>query len=97
MKRVAFVASLMAAAAWIGCSQNDTDGTTFEQRQQALFDTTTQSSSRNTYSEIIRLHVHEQSPSTNVTIDESKIREDLDRMNDRIDTADFKLPGLLRL
>lgn len=97
MKRLVFVASFAVAATWVGCSQSDSAETTFEERQQALFDVTTQSASRNTYSEIVRLHVHEQNPSANVAIDESKIREDLARMNDRIDTADFKLPGLLRL
>jgi hypothetical protein len=99
MKGSAILASFIATAAWAGCSQNDGSQSTktFEERRQAFFAATTESPSRNTYSEIVRLQVHDASPDTDVTLDESKIREDLDRMNDRLDTADFKLPGLLRL
>ncbi len=98
MRRLASFAFLVVAAASIGCSEDEgTQGTSFAQRQQAFFEATLGSPSRNTYSEIVRLHVHRADPSAEVTLDESKIREDLDRMNERRDTADFKLPGLLRL
>ncbi|HSN84053.1 MAG TPA: hypothetical protein VLS88_15845 [Polyangiales bacterium] len=91
MRHLPFWAFLLLATAWTGCSEDgEQSATTYAERQQALFEATTQSPSRNTYSEIVRL-ANEMAP------DESKIREDLDRMNDRLDTADFKLPGLLRL
>ncbi|MFZ1866216.1 MAG: hypothetical protein WAU39_18490, partial [Polyangiales bacterium] len=80
-----------AASAWVGCSQSgDGSATSYATRQKAFFEATLGSPSRNTYSEIVRL-ANREDP------DESKIREDLARMNDRLDTADFKLPGLLRL
>ncbi|MFZ1865423.1 MAG: hypothetical protein WAU39_14450, partial [Polyangiales bacterium] len=91
MKQLAIFASFMAASAWVGCSQSgDGSATSYATRQQAFFEATLASPSRNTYSVIVRL-ANREDP------DESKIREDLARMNDRIDTADFKLPGLLRL
>lgn len=91
MKQLAICALLMVAIAWVGCSQSgDDSSTTYAMRQQAFFETTLNSPSRNTYSEIVRL-------ANRRDVDESKIREDLARMNDRLDTADFKLPGLLRL
>jgi len=62
--------------------------TGYELRKEAFFEATINSDSRNAYSEVMRL-AHGVAP------DESKIQADLDRMNDRLDTADFKLPALL--
>jgi hypothetical protein len=62
--------------------------TGYELRKEAFFAETINSDSRNTYSEVMRL-------ARAVAPDESKIQHDLDRMNDRLDTADFKLPAVL--
>ena len=91
MKHLAGVAFLLVGAAWLGCgTSTDVAPTGYEQRREAFFDETINSESRNTYSEVMRL-------ARRVAPDETKIQEDLDRMNDRRDTADFKLPGLLWL
>jgi hypothetical protein len=70
-----------------GCTSSSSE-CDFECRKDALFEETIAAPSSNTYSEVMRLE-------RGVAPDEARIQHDLDRMNDRIDTADFKLPGLL--
>jgi len=91
MKQVAGFALLVLGTAWLGCSTSPEfipESTGYELRKEAFFDQTINSESRNTYSEVMRL-------ARDVAPVEDKIQDDLDRMNDRLDTADFKLPGLL--
>ena len=90
MLRLAFVALV---AAWVGCSSEsepmkDPPPTGYEQRRADFFQLTIDEDPRNTYSEVMRLEQGE-------APDESKIRYDLDRLVNREDTSDFKLPGLL--
>ncbi len=59
-------------------------------RKEAFFRETINSSCSDTYSELVRL-------SKGIQPDESEIQEDLNGLNIRKDTADFKLPGLLRM
>lgn len=76
----------------VGCSDDGGNGIedpcTFECRTDAFFEETLEAPNHNTYSEVMRLE-------REVAPDESKIQNDLDRMNDRLDTSDFQLPGLL--
>ncbi|MBW2380850.1 MAG: hypothetical protein JRG70_15085 [Deltaproteobacteria bacterium] len=89
MKRIAGFVFLLFGTAWLGCSTSpDVAPTGYELRKEAFFAETINSESRNTYSEVMRL-------ARAVAPDESKIQHDLDRMNDRLDTADFKLPAVL--
>ncbi len=89
MKRIASFAFLLFGTAWLGCStSSDVAPTGYELRKEAYFEETLNAESRNTYSELMRL-------ARGVAPDESKFQHDLDRMNDRLDTADFNLPGLL--
>jgi hypothetical protein len=80
-------------ATWLGCSSEsppaeDPPSTGYEQRRAEFFQVTIDSDPRNTYSEVMRLEKGE-------PVDESKIRFDLERLYNREDTSDFKLPGLL--
>ena len=89
MKQLSGLACLIFATASLGCSTtSDVAPTGYELRKDAFFEATINSDSRNTYSEVMRL-------ARGITPDESKIQDDLNRMNDRLDTADFKLPALL--
>jgi hypothetical protein len=89
MKRIAGFVFLLFGTAWLGCStSSEVMPTGYELRKEAFFAETINSDSRNTYSEVMRL-------ARAVAPDESKIQHDLDRMNDRLDTADFKLPAVL--
>lgn len=74
----------------LGCSTSSEpeNETPYELRVQAFVDATLDVESRDTYSEVLRLN-------RGVSPDESKIQQDLDRMDQRLDTADFKLPALL--
>jgi len=91
IQKLALSACLVMPIAWLGCSNDGEDtATAYRSRQAAFFQATIESDPRNAYSEIVRL-------ANGVAPDESKIRADLDRMHDRLDTADFKLPALLRL
>ena len=60
----------------------------FDCRKDAFFKETLEAPPNNTYSEVMRLE-------RGVEPDQPTIQRDLDRMNQRVDTADFKLPGLL--
>jgi hypothetical protein len=71
-----------------GCTSSSVETCDFQCRKDAFFEETIAAPSDNTYSEVMRLE-------RGVAPDEARIQHDLDRMNDRIDTADFKLPGLL--
>jgi hypothetical protein len=91
MKQIVGLACLVLGAAWLGCSTGSDAppaSTGYELRKEAFFNETIGSDSRNSYSEVMRL-------ARRVAPDESKIQDDLDRMNQRLDTADFKLPALL--
>jgi hypothetical protein len=91
MRQIAGFACLVFGVAWLGCSTGSDlapPSTGYELRKEAFFEETISSDSRNTYSEVMRL-------AREVAPDESKIQEDLDRMNQRLDTADFKLPAVL--
>ncbi|MFW2387728.1 MAG: hypothetical protein ACN4G0_05300 [Polyangiales bacterium] len=88
--RLAFVALLATS---MGCSTESEPmkeplPTGYEQRRADFFELTIDADPRNTYSEVMRLDKGE-------APDESKIRHDLDRLVNREDTSDFKLPGLL--
>ncbi len=89
MKRTSAFAFVVFGTVWFGCStSSDVAPTGYELRREAFFEETINSGSRNTYSEVMRL-------ARSVAPDESKIQDDLNRMNDRLDTADFKLPAVL--
>ena len=89
MKRIAVLAVVALGATWLGCStSSDVASTGYELRKEAYFQETLSADSHNTYSELMRL-------ARGVAPDESKFQRDLDRMNERRDTADFNLPGLL--
>lgn len=66
------------------------DVSTYANRKQAYIRETVNSSCSNTWTEVIRL-------SQGIQPDESEIQQDLDQFNARQDTADFKLPSVLRL
>lgn len=62
---------------------------TFQERRQKYIDQTLKSSSRNSYTELVRLTM-------GIKPDEDKIRSDVfPKMNSRGDTADFRLPAIL--
>ena len=89
MKRVAGIALLLVGTTWLGCStSSDLAPTGYELRKEAYFEQTLSAESHNTYSELMRL-------ARGVAPDESKFQRDLDRLDDRVDTADFNLPGLM--
>lgn len=91
MKHIARLACLAIGTAWLGCSTGPDApplSTGYELRKEAFFEETISSGSRNSYSEVMRL-------ARGVAPDESKIQDDQDRMNERLDTADFKLPAVL--
>ena len=90
MKWIPGLTVLCWALVGFGCSSSDAKCPTseYETRKEAFFDATIESPSHNTYSELMRL-------ARGVAPDESKIQRDLDRMNERLDTSDFRLPALL--
>lgn len=90
MKWLPALTVLCCALVGLGCSSSDAKCPTgeYQTRKEAFFNATIESPSGNTYSELMRL-------ARGVAPDESKIQNDLDRMNERLDTADFRLPALL--
>lgn len=73
-----------------GCSSSSSDPepTGYDLRRDAYFQVTIEAESQNAYSEVMRLE-------RGIEPDESKIADDLGRMQDRLDTSDFKLPAIL--
>ena len=57
-------------------------------RREAYFEATIEAKSQNAYSELMRIE-------RGIEPDESKIAYDLERMQERLDTSDFKLPAIL--
>jgi len=90
MKWTPGLSVLCWALVGFGCSSSSVEcpTTEYEARKEAFFDATIESPSHNTYSELMRL-------ARGVAPEESKIQRDLDRMNERLDTSDFRLPALL--
>ena len=91
MKTIPGFMVLSAVALLAGCGSSSSvecTETEYEARKDAFFDATLAAPSNNTYSEVMRL-------ARGVAPDESEIQQDLDRMNERLDTADFRLPAIL--
>ena len=86
--RWSLVASLAILASCSSDPQADPPDTGYELRRDAFFELTIEAEPRNSYSEVMRLERGE-------PVDESKIRHDLDRLTNREDTSDFKLPAIL--
>jgi len=92
MKPLSKVTLVLSIATWTACSSSSPEApeaTGYEDRREAFFELTVNDAEpSNTYTELMRLE-------KGVAPDESKIRFDLDRLVARLDTSDFKLPGLL--
>jgi len=83
-------AVLLLSATVLACSSSSTepDPTGYDLRREAYFEATIEAESQNAYSEVMRIE-------RGIEPDESKIAYDLGRMQDRLDTSDFKLPAIL--
>ena len=91
MTKLAWLTPLVLGAVSLGCSSESlpqADPTGYEQRVDAFYQVTLEAEPRSTYSELMRV-------SRGVAPDESKINHDLDRLVNREDTSDFKLPAIL--
>ena len=92
MKRTPWLSLLLGVVVSFGCSNGggvvECPTTEFEARSEAFFEETIDSPSDNSYTEVMRL-------ARGVAPDEPTIQIDLDRMNERLDLADFKLPAIL--
>ena len=83
----------LGASSTVGCGSDegprlDPQCEGIELREDAFFEATIDAEAKNTYSEILRVE-------KGVAPDESKIQHDLDRLVQREDTSDFKLPIIL--
>ena len=89
MRFLAWTAGVVFIVSASACTDSSPEeACDFDCRKDAFFELTIDSPSDNTYSEVMRLK-------RGVAPDEARIQHDLDRMNDRLDTSDFKLPGIL--
>jgi hypothetical protein len=81
---------LLLGTTILACSSSSTEPepTGYDLRREAYFEATIEAESQNAYSEVMRIE-------RGIQPDESKIAYDLGRMQDRLDTSDFKLPAIL--